>query len=166
MLPTLAAKRGPATVIMYLTPPEEKPAAAWFTMTDFCAVSQLTPGGFLEYDQLMPRNCPTIVRFARRQLQIAINLTRPLWHGLGPQTITFTARNQYLRLQVGNQNEVALPAEIEGPDTQVAMNARWVLDALTHSPETVIWAINGPDKPVRWDGDNVTHVLWPVHLGR
>jgi DNA polymerase-3 subunit beta len=150
-----------------------------FELTDIVLSSQLIPGNFPDYNQLIPqeRNTHTVVGtsdllkacrtaqiFARDGSNIAQLHVRP-GGDLEPGHLTVSATSAETGDDVSE-----LDATVEGEEVEVAFNVRYLIDVLSvfESPQVALDTISssrpGVLRPV--GEEEFIHVIMPMHLGR
>lgn len=150
-----------------------------FQLTDIVMVSQLIDGNFPDYGQIIPRErvtravvdtapflnaCKMAHIFARDAAHITRLHIKP-GSQLVPGHIVVSATSA----ETGD-DVVELDASIEGEETEIAFNVRYLIEVLSvvGAPQialdTTTSSSPGVVKPV---GDvDFTHVIMPMHLGR
>ncbi len=150
-----------------------------FQLSDVVLVSQLIPGAFPDYTQLIPRTrsgrtvmataeaikaCRAAHIFAREGAHI-VQLHIHGGSELTPGHVVFSATSA----ETGD-DVVELDATVEGEPIEIAFNVKYLIDALTaiNTPQvaldTTSSASPGTLRPV--GEDNFVHVIMPMHLGR
>ncbi len=137
--------------------------------------AQLIQGNYPSYDQLIPTEYQTRVVLPGDTLQQSVRsaavfaressgIVRLRFHGDGEQGITLTARAD----ELGNhRGEVG--ASIEGEDSRIAYNVRYLQEALqvASGPAEIAMETSGPSNPgvFRVVGrENYVHVLMPMFV--
>ncbi len=144
---------------------------ALFKLDNIELISRLIDGQFPDYRSLIPKDSPTVVTVDTAELG---NLTKVagLFAQTGGGSITLEVDNQSssLRLrsvasQVG-ENVSDTKAEINGDDAQVALNYRYLGDALSviNSPQIKL-AVSGKVNPVvirPTEDKSYLHIIMPL----
>jgi DNA polymerase-3 subunit beta len=150
-----------------------------FEMKDVVLVSQLIPGTFPDYEQIIPREqgthtiasasellkaCRTAQIFARDGAYIAQFRIHP-GSELEPGRLVVSATSAETGDDVSE-----LDATIEGEEVTIAFNVKYLIDVLSviGSPQVALDTTSssrpGVIRPV--GDDNFVHVVMPMHLGR
>jgi DNA polymerase-3 subunit beta len=149
-----------------------------FHMTHAALVTQVLEGSFPDYLQIIPQNTNTHIEmdtseflrackradiFAREAANTVRLYIQPHPGSAGTVTISATAADK-------GDNEGVLAAHIDGEETEVAFNVRYLMDALNvlDDERVLLETINarspGVLHPV--NGDGLTYVIMPMHIGR
>ncbi|HYN87748.1 MAG TPA: DNA polymerase III subunit beta [Ardenticatenaceae bacterium] len=149
-----------------------------FHLENVDLVSQLIEGNFPDYRQIIPKGSQTTtvvdsaalhkaVRRAYIFAHAAANIVRlSIAAGQAGQPSQLTIRAE--AAEIGDNVE-ALVAQVEGPEVEIAFNARYLLDVLgvigaaQTALETSSSSSPGIIRPV--GGDGFTHVVMPMHIG-
>jgi DNA polymerase-3 subunit beta len=150
-----------------------------FHASNLNVTSRLVDGNFPNYEQIIPANWSTRTVAATTELQKAMKIasffardnasvvklsTTPASE-LEPGLLTISAN----AAEVGD-NQSQLDALIDGPDSQIAFNARYVMEVLgvINTAQVAIEmqtpGAPGVFKPV--GSDNYLHVIMPMHLAQ
>ena len=135
--------------------------------------SRLIEGRYPDYRQVIPRGAATrvstqtadLLREVRTASVLAAEATHPLQLNIGPDAMRLVAHTA----EVG-RDEASVPVETVGDATQIALNARYVVDALSGmDAERVTLALTGALAPctLRPCGpadDEYVYVIMPVRL--
>jgi DNA polymerase III subunit beta len=134
--------------------------------------SRLLEGQYPRYEQVIPTTSSTVARAPREDLVRAVRVVsvvaestdaRPVSLRVGEGSIDLTSR----ALDVGDA-EASLEAEVEGEPAKIALNSRYLLDALTAlDAEQAEVRLNGPLSPALIRGvgvDNCTCIVMPVRI--
>jgi len=150
-----------------------------FQLTDVVLVSQLIPGTFPDYEQIIPHErkthtvvstsdllkaCRTAQIFAREGAYIAQLHVHP-GSELEPGRLVVSATSAETGDDVSE-----LDATIEGDPIEIAFNVRYLIDVLSviGSPQVALDTIS-PSRPgvIRPVGEeDFVHVVMPMHLGQ
>jgi len=149
-----------------------------FHMTHAAMVTQVLEGSFPDYLQIIPQNTSTHIEmdtseflrackradiFAREAANTVRLHVQPHPGAAGTVTISATAADK-------GDNEGVLAAHIDGEEMEVAFNVRYLMDALNvlDDERVLLETINarspGVIHPV--NGDGLTYVIMPMHIGR
>jgi DNA polymerase-3 subunit beta len=150
-----------------------------FQMPDVVMVSQLIPGNFPDYEQIIPRGhstrtvvptadllkaCRTAHIFAREGAHI-VQFHVHAGEELTPGRMVVSATSA----ETGD-DVVEMDASVEGESVDIAFNVKYTIDALLaiDTPQVAIDTTSssspGVMRPV--GEENFTHVIMPMHLGR
>ena len=150
-----------------------------FQLTDIVLVSQLIDGNFPDYRQIIPREskthtvvdaaallkaCKTAVIFARDAAHVARLQIKP-GTSLDPGYVVVSATSAETGDDVSE-----LDATVEGDEVTINFNVKYLIDvlAVVGSPQVAIdtnsHSSPGVIRPVA--GDDFSHVIMPVHVGR
>ena len=151
----------------------------FFHMTDIDLVSQLVEGAFPDYKQIIPTTytTKTIVNtgeflaavrmafiFARESANIVRVQMVPSDDGDSGRLIISATSSEH------GDNVGELDATIEGPPTEVAFNARYLIDALSAvDTAQVLLETRDPTSPgvIRpVGGGDFVHIIMPMHIAR
>lgn len=150
-----------------------------FHLTDTDLVSQLIEGNFPDYRQIVPKGYTTRTVVSTQEFQKAVkvaflfardaaNIIRlNILPGseLTPGQLVITGTSAEL-----GDNVSELDASIEGGATEIAFNARYLIDALSvmgtaeTAIETTLHSSPGVLRPVK--GDDFLCVIMPMHISR
>uniref|UniRef100_A0A6M3K3K0 Putative DNA polymerase n=2 Tax=viral metagenome TaxID=1070528 RepID=A0A6M3K3K0_9ZZZZ len=142
-----------------------------FDLGDTILVSQLIEGRFPDYTQIVPKIHTTRVVMARAALTQAVrtglifakDAANILKLAIGDGQVTVSAESSGR-----GDNESELDAVVEGPGLEIALNARYLLDALTAAgTERVTLELMMPHNPgvIRGVGDDgYLSVLMPMMM--
>jgi len=163
-------------ILVTVTPDQNR---ILFQLTNVVLVSQLIPGTFPDYEQIIPRDretrtvvstaellkaCRTAQIFAREGANITQLHVHP-GSELEPGRLVVSATSA----ETGD-DVTELEATIEGKPIDIAFNVRYLIDVLSviESPQVALDTIS-PSRPgvIRPVGDeSFVHVVMPMHLGR
>lgn len=140
---------------------------------DFLVFTQALEGEFPEYEQIIPANFETKIRFGKEELVRAVQLAT-VFADSGMGIVVFNYDPEKKRLEVSSQEAERGEAKIdiavtgEGKKGTIAFNSRYVSDALgVLSGESVELSLNsGLDPAVFSTPEDSTyrHVIMPVRL--
>ena len=140
-----------------------------FKTQDLEVVSRLIEGKFPDYNSIVPKDWDARVLVSKEELINALKLTSSLG-----------SRVNEVRLKTGNkkvlevyssdnalgENNYLVPAKINGPDTQIAFNWRYLLEGVKAlSGDQVFLGLNGENKPaiINTSGDvSYFYILMPI----
>ena len=134
--------------------------------------SRLLDGDYPRYETFIPTKASTVVRVPRADLVRAVRMVSVLAESMDARPVSIRVGDGAIRLtsralQIGDA-EAALDAEVDGEATQIAFNARFLLDALAAvEGERVELRLTGPMAPAIIRGasvENCTCVLMPVKV--
>jgi DNA polymerase-3 subunit beta len=143
----------------------------FFTMGDVEVSSRLIEGAYPSYGQVIPASSrttvtlpvATLLRETRTASVLARDAAAAVRLVVGDGTLTLRARTA----QVGD-DEAPLAATVTGDEVEIALNARYLLDALgTVDGEEVLLGFNGPLQPavIRPAGrESLLHLIMPVRV--
>ncbi|MBE3580392.1 MAG: DNA polymerase III subunit beta [Thermoanaerobacteraceae bacterium] len=151
------------------------PSQIFATTENLTFYSRLLGGQFPPYRQVLPKDFQTVVVVPTHEITTAVERATLL----GREDSRL--RSSIIRLEIGDtlrllshtpevgQLEEELPAEITGPGLEVALNGRYLLDALkVIEEEKVILKFIEPLKPLVVQPQGVDHyfcLILPVRLG-
>jgi len=162
-------------VLITVTPDQNR---VIFELTNVVLVSQLIPGTFPDYEQIIPQEwkthtvvstvdflkaCRTAQIFAREGANITQLHVHP-GSDLEPGRLVVSATSA----ETGD-DVTELEATVEGEPIEIAFNVRYLLDVLSviDTPEVALDTISpsrpGVIRPVGEEG--FVHVVMPMHLG-
>lgn len=163
-------------VLITVTPDHNR---VLFQLPDVVLVSQLIPGSFPDYQQIIPRDrtgrtvvataeaikaCRAAHIFAREGAHI-VQLHTHAGSDLAPGRVVFSATSA----ETGD-DVIELDATVDGESIEIAFNVKYMIDALSaiNTPQVILdttsSASPGVLRPV--GEDNFVHVIMPMHLGR
>ena len=134
--------------------------------------SRLLDGQYPNYEQIIPSAASTVVRAPRADLVRAVRMVGVLADSMTFRPVSIGVRDGSIELtsvamEIGNA-EATLEAEVEGEATQIALNSRFLLDALAAvAAEQVELRLSGPTSPavIRGiDTDDCTCVVMAVRV--
>lgn len=134
--------------------------------------TRLLDGTYPNYAQVLPPSPRTTARIATPELLQAVRALSQFARD-GGHTIRLDIGPGWLRLAAAT-NEIGdgqaeLTADVEGPEVQVALNARYLLDALAVVGPVTRLRSDGPLSPVLLEDpadDRLTIVVMPVRVSR
>ena len=153
---------------------------ALFSLNETKLTSQLLSGTYPNYEQLIPDSTSTKSTFNTKELMQATK-TASIFADQGSNIIRFmingedtpeedrTALVSAEAEQVGDNMDKVIPISTEGPDAKVAINARYIREALAAiDPDPVLIEISTPTspavlKPVNPD-DSFIQVVMPMFI--
>lgn len=148
-----------------------------FHLNNIDVVSQLIPGSFPNYSQLIPQSSSTRITVPRQPFAQAtrtaaifakdgsniIRLQATMGGDLTPGKLTVSSRSEEIGDNVGE-----LDAIVEGADAKIAFSAKYLSDVLSvASAQDVTLETTSPSSPgvVRCVGsDDFTHVIMPMFV--
>ncbi len=118
---------------------------------DVTVVSRLYQGDFIKKENVLPKDFTTVVKVSRTELSESAERAAILIRGDKNNLVTLDIRNGAVKItsasDVGNVAET-VRAEIEGKETTISMNAKFLLDALRALEEEVVeMSFNGAVSP-------------------
>ena len=134
--------------------------------------SRLLDGDYPSYEKFIPTQASTVARVPRGELVRAVRMVGVLAESTSfrPVSLRVAAGRvdlSSIAMEIGTA-EAALEAEVEGEATQIALNSRFLLDALAAvSAEEVELRLNGPLSPavIRGvDADDCNCVVMAVRI--
>ena len=146
-----------------------------FQLTNVVLVSQLIPGNFPDYEQIIPRERKTRTTVGTSDLLKACR-TAQIFAREGADITQLHIHPESSRLVVSassaetGDDETELKATIEGEPIDIAFNVRYLIDVLSviDNPQVVLDTIS-PSRPgvIRPAGEeDFTYVVMPMHLGQ
>jgi DNA polymerase-3 subunit beta len=151
-----------------------------FHMRDVDLVSQLIEGNFPDCNRIIPKSYTTrtvletnallkAVRISHLFTKSSFNIIKlkidPSSDKLLNSRVTLTATGSEL-----GDNVVDIDASIEGPEMEIAFNAKYLIDVLSviDTPKVVIETTTASNPGVirPMGDDNFTHVIMPMHITR
>ena len=134
--------------------------------------SRLIEGVYPTYDQIIPKQASTVVRAPRAELARAVRMVGVVSESVGARPVRLLIDAGSIRLvtqapDIG-EAEAEIEADVEGEAMQIALNSRFLLDALAAAnAERVELQLTGPLAPavIRGVGaESCTSVVMPVRL--
>ena len=118
---------------------------------DMTILSRLYSGDFIKRENVIPSRFTTVATLSRQELISGVERAAILIRGDKNNLITFEIGNGLVKVSsvsdLGNMTE-CVNASIEGVDTTISMNAKYLLDALKAlGEESVTISFNGPVSP-------------------
>lgn len=131
-----------------------------FSFSDIELVSRLIVGNFPDYTQIIPQNSKTTVTLDKEPLGRAIK-SASLFCRSGLNHVTFQFSGDRILVSASassvGENIVEVPAKVEGADTDIVFDYRFVLDGLS--------AISGSEVVLKLSGSTSPGVFTPVEPG-
>lgn len=130
--------------------------------------SRVIDGAYPDYRRLIPETAGTSANLDAGELGRRLRALTPFAQdsahvvrlGVTPSSLVLRAAT----VEVGSA-ETELAAEVAGPETSLALNARYLLDCLATAGERIELQLHGPLGPAvvrRPDGDPYVYLLMPV----
>lgn len=134
-------------------------------------VSRLVEGQYPDYQQIIPRQFPTKAVLKTSELVNAVK-TASLFARSGIYDINISCDNQRVIISSGNtqlgENKSELTGELSGPDNDIIVNYRYLLDGLQalDTPNAVVNIIGADNpcvlKPAEGTGDEYVYIVMPI----
>ena len=134
--------------------------------------SRLIEGQYPNYDSVIPKNAATVVRVLRAELVRAVRMVGIVSESIGARPVSLLVDASGIRVtsqapEIG-EAEAEVEADMEGEPVSIALNSRFLLDALSaFGVERVELRLGGPLAPavIRGIGaESCTCVVMPVRL--
>ena len=134
--------------------------------------SRLIEGQYPNYDAAIPKRATTVVRVARSELVRAVRMVGVVSESIGVQPVSLLIDEAGIRVmsqapEIG-EAEAEVEAKLEGTPTHIALNSRFLLDALgAFDVDRVELRLAGPLSPAVIRGVDVescTCVVMPIRL--
>jgi DNA polymerase-3 subunit beta len=134
--------------------------------------SRLIEGQYPRYDDVIPRKASTVVRAPRSDLVRAVRMVGVVSESVGSRPVSLLIDAGSVRLvtqalDIG-EAEAEIEADVEGEGLHIALNSRFLLDALAAADvERVELRLNGSQAPVLIRGvgaESCISVLMPIRL--
>lgn len=134
-------------------------------------VSRLVEGQYPDYQQIIPRQFPTKAVLKTSELANAVK-TASLFARSGIYDINLSCSSQHITVSSGNtqlgENRSELTGELSGPDNDIIVNYRYLLDGLQalDTPSAVVNIIDADNpcvlKPAEGAGDEYVYIVMPI----
>lgn len=142
-----------------------------FYVNNYCLVSKLLEGEFLDYRSAIPTAKTSVVRLntkkmidciERASIIITEKVRSPIKLIFDDETVKISAVTS-----LGSASD-KMEASIDGKRTEIGFNNRFILDALRScDSDEVLLNLNGPLSPATFvptDGDNFLYLILPVRI--
>jgi len=142
-----------------------------FTSGNTTLISQLIQGNFPQYEQLIPEKSVSKVTLSSPLLIQRLNMIDPTQISNGIVRYIFQAKQsgQVCIMKSGVEDyasyELSLPSKIKGKDNKIAINHRYMLDAI--KPFSLVnIELNSMEQPIKVTGDieELTVVIMPMYV--
>ena len=129
-------------------------------------VSRLYQGEFIRKENVVPCDFTTLVTLSKEELAASVERAAILIRGDKNNLITVDVTADSVRISsvsdFGNVEEV-VPAQVEGKEMNISMNAEFVLDALRAlGEERVVFSFNGSVAPFILQNEQVKESLYLI----
>jgi len=142
-----------------------------FEMPGIRFVSRLIEGQFPNYKQVIPQGCKSKIRIETRELLEATERASLLAKE-GANVVKLTVSKENLTINSNSPDigkiEEKLPIELEGEETQVAFNSKYIIDVLkVIDAEEILLELTGSHspgiiKPV--ESENYIYLILPIRI--
>lgn len=142
-----------------------------FVLDDIEIISRLIDGDYPDYQKIIPQNYSTKIFINRDEFLQAVKVTS-VFAKESANVVKFNIKSNSIELsanapQVG-QNKTIIDAKVEGENTEIAFNYKFLSDFLNNckSPEIII-QLNDPLSPAGFfdqSEPDFTHIIMPVRL--
>lgn len=134
-------------------------------------VGRLIEGEFPAFEKIIPSDESTSITFDREELLKAVKMcsifaresANIIKMSLKKQSLTVSSQTPSL-----GENIVTVDAKMTGEENEIAFNARYLLDVLSHIPgEELVFGMTGPLNPgvFRIKGDDTfLHLIMPIRI--
>ena len=142
-----------------------------FEVGNYCIISRLLEGEFLNYKTAIPINCSTQVKVDTRQFIDCIERTSLIITDKIKSPVRCLFENGTIKVSsitsIGTAQD-RISAEIEGENIEIGFNNKFILDALKVSDvDEVRIELNGPTSPIiilNPENDKFLFLILPVRL--
>lgn len=142
-----------------------------FRLGNYCVISRLLEGEFLDYQQSIPKGHQTLVRVSRRLLIESVERVSLLISDRLRSPVCITFDNHTMKMSCSTalgRSYDEIECYIDGPPIEMGFNNRYLLDALKATDcDEVYLAINSALSPVKvlpLKGENFLFLVLPVRL--
>jgi DNA polymerase III subunit beta len=134
--------------------------------------SRLIEGQYPNYDAAIPKQASSVVRAARAELVRAVRMVGVVSESVSARAVSLVIDSSSIRLtsqapEVG-EAETEVEAGLEGVEMQIALNSRFLLDALAAiDADRVEMRLGGPTTPAvisGVDAESCTCVVMPIRM--
>jgi DNA polymerase III subunit beta len=134
--------------------------------------SRLIDGQYLNYEQAIPTNAASVVRVTRAELVRAVRIVGVVAESIGARPVSLLVEASGIRVtsqapEIG-EAEAEVEADLEGEPVSIALNSRFLLDALSaFDVDRVELRLGGPVSPAVLrgvDADSCTCVVMPIRM--
>lgn len=142
-----------------------------FVLDDIEIISRLIDGEYPDYQKIIPQNYSTKLFINRDEFLQAVKITS-VFAKESANVVKFNIKSNSIELsanapQVG-QNKTIIDAKIEGENTEIAFNYKFLSDFLNNcKSQEIIIQLNDPLSPAGFfdqSEPNFTHIIMPVRL--
>ena len=142
-----------------------------FAYDKYQIITRVLEGNFPDVDKIIPLDFKTVVIIEKEELLRAVR-AMGIFAREANNIIKFrTVEGKFILSAIGGQtggSEVEVEADIQGEDTEISFNFRYVLDFLgSVNFERVRLMLNGPLEKGVWKGEkseSLTHLIMPVRV--
>ncbi len=142
-----------------------------FTVNGYCIISKLLEGEFIDYNSTFPKTKSAVVRVNTRELINCIERTSIIITERDNRPLKCEFEYDELKLSaltaLGSASD-RLPVSIDGDNTKIGFNNRYLLDALRNSDtDEVLMNLNGSLSPaiiVPPESEHFLYLILPVRL--
>lgn len=155
-------------VAMYVS---EKSNQVIFTSPEVTLIGRLIEGEFPPYERIIPSDHASQIRVNREELLKAVKICS-IFARETANIIKFSLRSG--RVIVSSQtpsvgeNTVEVEANLTGEENEIAFNARYLLDVLSHlEEEELLFEMTGPLNPgvfKLYNDESFLHLIMPIRL--
>lgn len=142
-----------------------------FQIGEYCMVSRLIEGEFLDYKAAIPNAGKTMVRISAKELVSSIERTSLLISDAVKSPLRMRFAGNAVELSCATSLGKAhdeITCEMQGEEVEIGFNSRYLLDALKASGCDVLRIeLNGPFSPVKilpLEGEDFVFLVLPVRL--
>jgi len=144
---------------------------AVFEMKGIKLISRLIEGQFPNYKQVIPQGCKTKIKVRTKHLLEATERASLLAKE-GANVVKFTISKEQLVINSNSPEigkiEEQLPVEMEGEETQIAFNSKYLIDVLrVIDAEDILLELTGSLSPgiiKPFDEDNYIYLILPIRV--
>lgn len=164
----IAVKEDEETVVVYVSSESNQ---IIFEQGGTTIVGRLIDASFPAYGKIIPTSFTTSAQFDREELQKAVRICS-IFARETANIIKFTLQKDKIIVSANapsvGENSVEVEATITGEESEIAFNARYLLDLLSHiSDKTLLFEMTGPLNPgvFKIKGDNsFLHLIMPIRV--
>lgn len=162
------AKEQDGKVKIYIS---EKNNQVVFELEETVLVSRLIEAEFPVYEKIIPSNHTTRFIFDREEMQKAVKMSA-IFARETANIVKFSVKNNKVTISANmpsvGENTVEVDVETTGDETEIAFNAKYILDVLTNiEEEQMVFEANGPLSPgvFKIKGDpSFLHIIMPIRV--